>query len=248
MPSGSDAVARSVSILGPVPVGMLVAVALLQAASTAAASPPATGDVLYRMTLLRAAPGRLLDLIGSLKPAAAEGPGRLVLRHSQGDQWDLMVLVTVGSYRQWAAAREAADRSLAPPELVAWQEDEFVRGPDLATLDGFSAAGLYHVEMFFAISGRQAELLREREMENAYLRALGRPTNAIFRRELGAAWDLFTIGAYRSWKHFAERDDILPEKSAAAARAAGFEGDDRIGPYLRSLIQSHHDTLATAVR
>ena len=47
---------------------------------------------------------------------------------------------------------------------------------------------------------------------------------------------------------FAERDDIPPDRSLAAARAAGFEGDDRIGPYLRSLIQSHHDTLATAVR
>ncbi len=67
-------------------------------------------------------------------------------------------------------------------------------------------------------------------------------------REFGAAWDAFTVGAYRNWKHFAERDDIPPDRSLAAARAAGFEGDDRIGPYLRSLIQSHHDTLATAVR
>ena len=63
-----------------------------------------------------------------------------------------------------------------------------------------------------------------------------------------SAWDAFTIGAFRSWKHFAERDEIPQEKSTAAARAAGFEGDERIGPYLRSLIQSHHDTLATPLR
>jgi hypothetical protein len=68
------------------------------------------------------------------------------------------------------------------------------------------------------------------------------------RAGAGSAWDAFTIGPYRSWKHLAERDDIPPERSAAAARAAGFDGDDRIGPYLRSLIQSHHDTLATPVR
>jgi hypothetical protein len=166
-----------------------------------------------------------------------------VLRHSQGDQWDLMVLAPVAGYAELGRAAP-----LAAPELVAWQEDELVRGPDLGRLEGVAGAGLYHVEMFVALAGRREELVREREMENTYLAALGRPRNAIFVREMGAAWDAFTIGAYRSWKHFAERDDIPPERSAAAARAAGFEGDDRIGPYLRSLIQSHHDTLATPVR
>jgi hypothetical protein len=102
--------------------------------------------------------------------------------------------------------------------------------------------------MFHALADKRADLVREREMENAYLQALGRPVNAIFVRELGGSWDAFTIGAYRDWKHFAERDDIPADKAAAAARTAGFEGDDRIGPYLRSLIQSHHDTLATPVR
>jgi hypothetical protein len=195
------------------------------------------GETLHRMTLLRAAPGRLLDLV-----AAVKGRG-LVLRHSQGDQWDLMVLTPVAGYAELAGAGPLAD-----PGLVAWQEDELVRGPELGRLDGFASAGLYHVEMFVALAGRRTDLVREREMENAYLAALGRPRNAIFVRELGAAWDAFTIGAYRSWKHFAERDDIPPDRSLAAARAAGFEGDDRIGPYLRSLIQSHHDTLATPVR
>ncbi len=45
-----------------------------------------------------------------------------------------------------------------------------------------------------------------------------------------------------------ERDDIPPDRSDAAAKAAGFPGDGAIGPYLRTLIQSHHDTLATPVR
>jgi hypothetical protein len=202
-----------------------------------APAPSMRGETLHRMTLLRAAPGRLLELV-----AAVKGRG-LVLRHSQGDQWDLMVLAPVAGYAELAGAAPLAD-----PVLIAWQEDEIVRGPDVARLDGFAAAGLYHIEMFVALAGRRSDLLREREMENAYLANLGRPRNAIFVREFGAAWDAFTIGGYRSWKHFAERDDIPPDRSAAAARAAGFEGDDRIGPYLRSLIQSHHDTLATPVR
>jgi hypothetical protein len=219
----------------------VIAVCAVAGASSAGpAEPPVVsmrGEVLHRMTLLRAAPGRLLDLVAAMK-----GRG-LVLRHSQGDQWDLMVLAPVAGYAELGRAAPMAE-----PDLVAWQEDELVRGPDLGRLDGFAGAGLYHIEMFVALAGRRDGLVREREMENAYLAALGRPRNAIFVRELGAAWDAFTIGAYRSWKQFAERDDIPAERSAAAARAAGFEGDDRIGPYLRSLIQSHHDTLATPVR
>jgi len=214
--------------------------AVLGAPAVTAQDTPAAsmrGETLHRMTLLRAAPGRLLELV-----AAVKGRG-LVLRHSQGDQWDLMVLAPLASYADLAPAAPLAD-----PALVAWQEDEIVRGPDVTRLDGFQAAGLYHIEMFVALAGRRGDVVREREMENAYLATLGRPRNAIFVRELGAAWDAFTIGPYRSWKHFAERDDIPPDRSAAAARAAGFEGDDRIGPYLRSLIQSHHDTLATPVR
>jgi len=209
----------------------------LAASAAATDEPSMRGDALYGMTLLRAAPGRLLELV-----AAVKGRG-LVLRHSQGDQWDLMILARSGV----AELSKPPDR-LVEPALVAWQEVELVRGPDLSKLEGFATAGLYHIEMFVALAGRRDDLVREREMENAYLAALGRPRNAIFVREGGAAWDAFTVGAYRSWKHFAERDDILPDRSMAAARAAGFDGDDRIGPYLRSLIESHHDTFATPVR
>ncbi len=85
-------------------------------------------------------------------------------------------------------------------------------------------------------------------MENGYAGALGRPQTAIFVRELGGSWDSFTLGAYRSWKHFAERDDIPKDKAAAAARDARFEDVDHIGPYLRSLILDHHDSLLTPVR
>lgn len=210
------------------------------------AQEPARG-VLYRMSLFRAAPGKLLDLIAALKTrvgdrASAAGPAPLMLRHAQGDHWDIMVL---------AAADEPLylrDRALASAELIAWQQDEFVRGPDVRAILGFQAAGLYHVEMFVSLATTRTALVKEREMENAYLRTLGRPTNAIFTRELGAEWDVFTIAAYRNWKHYAERDDIPPERAAAAARAAGFDSDDRIGPYLRSLINTHHDSLVTPVR
>jgi len=214
------------------------------------AQTPLTGDVLYRVTWLRAGPGRLQDLVTHMKTVASKGAGPprpLVIRHSQGDQWDFMVLVPVGSYATHFASPEAAS-PLAPGELVAWQEDEFVRGPDISQIDSFRSARLFHVEMFDALAGKSAELIREREMENAYLDAVGRPINAIFRRELGASWDVFTVGAYRDWRHYGERDLIAPERAAAAAKAAGFATDEAIGPYMRSLINTHHDTLATRVQ
>ena len=225
----------------------LLALTVLAAPRPALAQ-KASGDILYRMTLLRAAPGRLLDLVSDVRgaPGRVTRP-RLILRHAQGDHWDLMVLTPIGSYEDYFA-RPAFAPALATPEHVAWQEDEFVRGPDLTALGGIWTGELFHVEMFVALPEKRAELIAEREKENAYLAAVGRPPNAIFVRDLGAAWDLFTVGAYRSWKHYAERDDVAPEKSKQAAEAAGFAADDQIGPYLRSLIQYHHDTLATPVR
>lgn len=219
------------------------------ATAQSAAIPSLTGDLLYRLTLLRAAPGRfqeLLDQVGAVARSGT-GPARgLVLRHSQGDHWDFMVLVPVGAPEsgRWLEHIRASFSDVA----VAWQEDELVRGPAFDVLPGFLDHTLYHVEMFDAAPGRSADVLKERAMENAYLSAVGRPPTLIFRREFGAAWDSFTIGAYRDWRHYAERDLIPPEKAKAAAVAAGFESDAAVGPYLRSLILTHHDTLATRVR
>lgn len=206
------------------------------------------GDSLYRTTLLRAAPGRLLDLIAALRGRGLTAPGSkaLVLRHAQGDQWDLMVLQPMTGYAQ--ALKEPSALTLAPEGLVSWQEDEFVRGPDIDALPGFREANLYHAEMFHALASKRAELLKEREMENAYAGLLGRPQTAIFVRELGASWDCFTIGWYRGWKHYAERDDIPKDKAASAAKTAGFASQEEISPYLRSLILDHHDSLLNPLR
>lgn len=236
----------------------ILAMLLAGGASTTSASfqelgsapPPQvlSGDVLYRNTLLRAAPGRLLDLIAALKTRAEGSPSRreILLRHAQGDHWDLMLLqfATVPA----PEGKNGRTSPLAPSELIAWQEDEFVRGPDIDSLPGFREAGLFHVEMFHAIAGKRAELLKEREAENVYAGLLGRPQTAIFIREMGASWDAFTIGWYRGWKHYAERDDIPGEKSASAAKAAGFVSQEQISPYLRSLILDHHDSLLNPVR
>lgn len=241
--------------------------ATLLAAILAVYSPAQTAAFLYKTVLVRAAPGELLEVVRLYKERmpvfdAASEERPLMMRHSQGDQWDLLLIYPMGSFADYYASdridrRERTEREAGVSaaglqrgleERVSWREEVFVWGPPLATLKrAFGGASFFHVEMFIALPGKRAELLREREMENTYLKAIERPQNLIFVREAGAAWDLYTIGCYRDLKHFAESADVPEERRNEAARAAGFEAADRIGTFLRTLIQSHHDTLATAV-
>lgn len=222
---------------------------------------------LYRTLLVRAAPGALLEVIDLYRDqmltyeAAGERP--FIMRHSQGDQWDLLLLFPMGSFadyyspssvarraRAWEASGISGDEfQQALDERIAWREELFALGPSVEEVrEAFEGNAYYHVEMFIALPGLREKLLEEREMENAYLAGIGRPQNLIFTRVAGAAWDSYTIGFYLDLKHFAASADIPDERKQEAALAAGFEGADRIGSYLRTLIQWHHDTLASAVR
>ncbi|HXD33785.1 MAG TPA: hypothetical protein VN643_21875 [Pyrinomonadaceae bacterium] len=222
--------------------------------STAAA---ADTSYLYKATLVQAAPGRILEAIDLYKAAIAQSKDEppLWMRHSQGDHWDLLLLFPVKSYDEYYSRELIARRKPEQAawskinDAIAWQEDVFVYGPSPDELrKAFAASSFFHVEMFHALAGKQSELIKEREMENAYLKVLKRPENFIFVRDQGAAWEVFTIGAYRDLKHFAESANIPEADQEAAAKAAGFPAANRIGPYLRTLIASHHDTLAVAVK
>ena len=198
---------------------------------------------LYRILLLRAAPGSLLDVIALEKQV----PGQpFLLRHSQGDQWDLMLIFPMTTDRVTPAQDARTDTALAA--RIAWREEVFVQGPPLAQLTAALRSGeFYHIEMHVALPGRLADLVREREMENAFERALARPEDLIFTRVAGAAWDVVTVGTFRDIKHYAESADIPQARQDSAARVAGYASADAIGPYLRGLIAYHHDTLARAV-
>jgi len=238
---------------------------LLRAASPASSGSASTGGTyLYRAALLQAAPGKLLEVVDFYKAGwpGVKGSGDelpIAMRHSQGDRWDLLLLFPMGSVESYfspervrsrgkAAEAAGADRDRLAADL-AWQEDVFVLGPPLESVRRqLGEAGFFHVEMFDSLPGRQRDLYREREMENAYSRAIGQPENLIFTREAGAHWDIFTVGAFRDLKHYASSADVPETKQEEAARAAGFDGAKAIGPYLRTLIAQHHDTLAVAIR
>lgn len=241
---------------------------VLLAAAILAAPTQTDTTYLYRTLLLQAAPGSLLDVIEMYRDRVpvyeASGDGvPFMLRHSQGDHWDLMLIFPLGSLTEFYSVQRVARRGQAaadagPSEAefqhalgknVLWREEVLAKGPPLEELNAVMNRGsFYHVEMFVALAGKRGALFHEREMENQYLARLDRPQNIIFTRAGGAAWDSFTVGVYKDLKHFAASGDNPPEKQQAAALAAGFESSDRIGTYLRTLILRHNDTLAGAVK
>jgi hypothetical protein len=210
----------------------------------------------------------LLDLIALYKSRmtvydAAGDERPLWWRHTQGDQWDLMLLFPMGSYTEYYAKERLARRDRASAAsgvsekefakqlnaCSSWREDVFVMGPPLESVKkAFQEAAYYHIEIMVSLPGKQEELYKEREMENAYGTATGRPYNWIFVRDQGAAWDIFTLGCYRDLQHWAQRSDLPKEKRDEIARQAGFADADSIGPYMRTLIDMHRDTMGVAIK
>jgi len=235
------------------------------AASKAGGPPSAKPAYLYKTTFVRAAPGKLLELIALYKSRMAvinesgdEQP--LWWRHTQGDQWDLMLLTPMGSYAEYYSKGRSArrDKAAGPSQeefvrklnaCASWREDIFVFGPPLETVKkAFEGTAYYHIEIFVSLPGKQEELFKERVMENIYAVETGRPYNMIFVRDQGAAWDLFTLGCYRDLRHWAGTGDLSREQREAAARKAGFGSPDEIGPYMRTLIDMHRDTMGVAIK
>jgi hypothetical protein len=247
---------------------ILFAALWLTAASGFPAQGPGPEGCLYKTTFLRAAPGKLLDLIALLKERmafydAAGDERPLWWRHTQGDQWDLMLLIPMGGYGDYYAPERVARRGRAaesaePPnadflsrldECVSWREDLFVFGPPLAHVKAsFQAAAYYHIEIMAALAGKRKELLEERRMESAYQVAMGRPEYMVFVGDQGAGWDVFTLACYRDLAHWAESPGLTKERRQAAAEKAGFPSSEAIGPYMRTLIDFHRDTMGVAIQ
>lgn len=223
------------------------------------------GEYLYKVTTIRAATGALADLLEwetrlnaseYYEDAGQQHP--LLMRHSQGDQWDVMVIAPMQSWtdyhspqateRRRAAATRHAELIAAGQDFFAFYEDHFAYGPPWATVEAaYTENGFFHIEMFEAAPGKARELLEQRRMENNYLASTGQTPNMIFRRAAGSDVDIFTIGFHPSFQAFAAPANVTGEEKDVAAKAAGFAGLADISFYLRSLISGHRDTLATKV-
>lgn len=247
-----------------------VRLAILLALTPGGAATAGAQSTLYRAEFVQAAPGRLLELIDLYQGRrtaydAAGEPRPLVVRHSQGDRWDLLLLVPLGDVAYFSADRAArreqawtgsgmsrAEFERQRRAMVAWREEIYVRGPALEdATSAFAAAGFAHLEIFQALPGTYDALRHERDMEDAFNRATGRARLLVFTRDPdlgGAAWDLFTIDLYRDLTDYAQRSAIPAATADSAARAAGFSGQADIGPTLRRFIARHHDTLGGVIR
>jgi hypothetical protein len=193
----------------------------------------------YKVTLLRAAPGELGGLLERVKQQKADAQGELIImRHSQGDHWDLMLLAPfdkpeMDDYGNWV---DFQHDFLAESE-TNWKE--------LLELD--SNSGLYHVEMFRAAKGLEEELLEQRRMENVWYQKIGKDVNVIFVTKFGSDVDNFTVGFYEDMIDFATEPNLSDEEINTAAKAAGFESSSTVGLYLRKFLVGHNDTIATKV-
>lgn len=222
---------------------------------------------LYKFVTIQAAPGKLPDLLAAYRqraPVMASSGDEMpvVVRHSQGDRWDLLVIYPVGSFtefygRERVTKREGAGAASGVSnaafqtklyELIAWHEDVFVWGPPLAELRAYvQGTTVAHLEMMQAMAGKQDELTKQRYMESAFNVNRGRPQMLVFTHEQGAAWDVITLDAWKDWRQYGEAQMVAADVSDAAARKAGFASADAVGVYMRSLINTHHDTLGSVV-
>ena len=242
-------------------IGLVLAI-LLIAPTPASSQAPTEGDYLYSVVLLRAAPGAFNDLIEALGEADdlredAGDEASFRIRHSQGDHWDFMLILPMGSragYHAPARIDRRAEVWESPRGLevrsrleaaTSYREEWIATSVDQSEMARrFSGMGLFHVEMFAGLPGLREELLEQRRMENRYYTALDRQLNVLFVREGGSNWDAMTIGFHESLSTFAAAGASIPAaRQDQAARSAGFEGVDAISPYLRSLLSYHNDTL-----
>ncbi|MEM7281762.1 MAG: hypothetical protein AAF438_09065 [Pseudomonadota bacterium] len=242
----------------------VIFLSLVLLSSAAFADDAKEGDYLYRVTTVRAAPGKLDELISLYQSKDMAAVHRydgvpFMMRHSQGDHWDLLLIYPMGSfakhYSMEANARRHRHHKLAVhmeqqlDSLLSFSADTYALGVDQETLaQAFDDYDFYHVEMFHALPGLHEALLEQRRMENRYLKITGQTDNFIFQSVAGTDVDIFTIGFYTSMVDFASSSPPSDEEGERVAREVGFESRGAIGTYLRSLISKHFDTLAVALK
>lgn len=225
----------------PVPVRVLAAVLLWT--SSAAAQQPSQPSELYHVHVVKAAAGKLPQLIEEYKnlPPAGEGQPAappIILRHQQGGEWDLMVISARGRQATISAgppaeAVQAGNERRAP--LADWHGDTFVVGPSWEAVQkallpaGGTGQSVYVVSDYRAIPGHRAQL--QKVLESNAQETPGRAVR--FSHVEGAPWNFLVVTRYDSWA----------EVGAPPPRSAGQDP----GLPIREHLAVHHDTIAIHV-
>ena len=226
----------------------LVAAVLLTATTSFAqqpAQPPAPAFELYHIHISKAAPGKLPQLIEAYKSAPAPAADEpqvtpIILRHRDGDEWDLVTITPLGKQVTLSATappQATLDyyQRLAP--LSDWHNDTFVLGPSWAVVQKALVVAkgepVYVVTDYRALPGHRPQLraVLDRNAQDTPGR------NVLFAHVEGAAWNFLDITRYDSWADVGAPPPQPP---------AGTQPQDQ-GLAMREHAAVHHDTIATYV-
>jgi hypothetical protein len=205
--------------------------------ASAQASSAAGGQELYHAHFVKAALGKLDDLIAAYKAAAVPAGEQkpIILRHREGDDWDLLVLTPYGKAETTVTAAVSADMQALYAKFRASSErhtDSFVAGPkwsDASKVLG-ATGGVYVVSLYRAANGHRDQL----EESLKRLAAGDGPDRGITLRHVeGGPFDFMQISRYDSWNAI----DAPVAGQAPMAQAMD----------LRQHMAEHHDTVCVRV-
>ncbi|MGE5359157.1 MAG: hypothetical protein ACM3NQ_09070 [Bacteroidales bacterium] len=235
-----------------------------------------SNEELYHVLIVKAAPGKLRDMIDAYLNAPADPNASappLLLRHVEGDDWDLLVLTPLGKEDKLTlAAPSAAEQQFIQRvrPLAARHTDTFAAGPrwtdTLAALSGgVTDSAVVPTSGSSApretTSGRSAAPDKSVYIVTTYralpghrdqleqtvrkLAALNPGRMVTLAHMEGAPWDLLTVERYDSWATLAD-DEANPNMQTL--RTQGFSSPDGPSFELREHMAEHHDTIAVRVK
>jgi len=226
---------------------LAVVSAALLAPAAARAQPSTDTPELYHAHFAKAAPGKLNDLIDAYLtapvPAGEQKP--IILRHREGDDWDLLVLTPYGKAATTvSAAQPPADVVASYAKVRAASErhtDSFVAGPAWAEAQkAFAGDGVYVVGVYRSANGHRDQLAATL----GKIAAADPPGRTLTLRHVeGGPFDVIQITHYDSW------NDIDGQSGASADRmkAQGFATPAAASLELRQHMAEHHDTICIRV-
>lgn len=195
---------------------------------------------LYHIHFVKAAPGKLMELIEAYKawpPPDKSQPqvNPLILRHRQGAEWDILVITPMGTEVTLSAAAPPPEIQKGNEQLATiseWHGDTFVVGPAWETVrqalvpDAAAEGIVYLVSDYRAMPGHRPQLRQNLEEPNP-----GTNGDVLFTHMEGAPWNYLLVSRYPSW---------------ASLGAPAPAGQDQ-GVPIRDHLAVHHDTLAMYV-
>jgi hypothetical protein len=197
---------------------------------------------LYHIHVVKAAPGKMLQLIDAYKNGPAPEANEpqvtpIILRHREGGEWDLIVITPLGKQTTISAnppSQAIQDYNQRLQPLSDWHGDTFTVGPSWnlvqkALVPAKDAQPVYQVSDYRSLTGHRPQL---REV----LDRNGQDTpgrSVLFAHVEGAPWNFLTVTRYDSW---AALGTPTPQQPGAPQQAPGLA--------MREHMAVHHDTIA----